>query len=173
MFHAIILDANNNGTGCHAYAEEPASYPANEFPCTQAQAQNPSLWQVVSGALVESLSASHTVQIGTVTNSYLAATATAVSFTSAAGVAQTYQADDGSFKKLERMIVGFQKIQTTPPGFYWVALDNTQVPFTYADMLGLAEAMAAQGFAAFAKLQTLKANIKAATSVAAVQAVVW
>ncbi|MHB1266444.1 MAG: DUF4376 domain-containing protein [Acidithiobacillus ferriphilus] len=54
-----------------------------------------------------------------------------------------------------------------------MALDNSQVPFEYADLLGLAQAMALQGAAAFAKRQSLKAQVAAATTVTGVQAVVW
>ena len=52
MFYSLHLDASGIGIGSHAYAEQPASYPPGEIACTQAQAQNPGTWQVVSGALV-------------------------------------------------------------------------------------------------------------------------
>ena len=55
-YYALELDINGNGVGLHSYVEEPASYPANEAPCTAAQAQSPMLWQLVNGALVQSLS---------------------------------------------------------------------------------------------------------------------
>ncbi|WP_407945730.1 DUF4376 domain-containing protein [Paraburkholderia elongata] len=58
-------------------------------------------------------------------------------------------------------------------GFYWKSSDNTEVPFALADLKGLYAAMLAQGWAAFQKLQTFKAQVSTATTVIAVQAVVW
>jgi hypothetical protein len=60
-----------------------------------------------------------------------------------------------------------------PSEFYWVAADNVQVPFTLPDLKGLYLAMLARGCAAFLQLPTLKAQINAATTLAAVQAIVW
>jgi uncharacterized protein with von Willebrand factor type A (vWA) domain len=60
-----------------------------------------------------------------------------------------------------------------PSGFYWVAADNTQVPFTYADMQGLAQALGTQDVAAFQHWQTQKAAVKAATTVADILSYDW
>ena len=96
-----------------------------------------------------------------------------VSYTSKGGVTKTYQADDQSVANLTKMLLAFQTAGVTPAGFYWVSFDNTQVPFTYADMQGLASAFGTQGAGAFQHLQTLKASVSAATTVSAVQAVNW
>lgn len=96
-----------------------------------------------------------------------------VSYTSQGGVTQTYQADPDSVGNLMQMLAAFQSVGATPAGFYWVAADNTHVPFTYADMQGLALAMAAPGVVAFAHLQTLKAAVNAAATYAAIQSVQW
>jgi hypothetical protein len=108
---------------------------------------------------------------------YAAATSAPVSFTSAGGVTKTYQADTASIANLQHSITGCQattpSAPVTPTGFYWVAADNTQVPFAYADLLGLAAAIFAQGAAAFAHFQTKKAEVMAATTVAAVQSITW
>jgi hypothetical protein len=61
----------------------------------------------------------------------------------------------------------------TPDGFYWVAADNTQVPFALDDLRGLYAAMLVQGNAAFNKLQSLKAAVRSATKAADVQSVSW
>jgi hypothetical protein len=47
------------------------------------------------------------------------------------------------------------------------------VPMTYAELQGLAGAMLARGYAAFQNLQTKKASAASATSVIAVQAIVF
>ena len=104
--------------------------------------------------------------------SYLQAIQGPVSYTSKGGVTTQYQADPDSVANLQSTILGFQLAQATPSGFYWVALDNTQVPFEYADLLGLAQAMALPGAAAFAKWQSLKAQV-AAADLSTVSSIVW
>ena len=69
-YYALILDSNGNGIGAHSYVEEPATYPSNEAACTEAQANQPMLWQLVSGALVQSLSATQAAQMVLVEQSY-------------------------------------------------------------------------------------------------------
>ena len=109
-------------------------------------------------------------------NDYAAAIVADVTYTSKGGITKTYQADAGSASNLQASILGCQAANpsapATPPGFYWVASDNTQVPFTFADLQGLAAAIFAQGAAAFQTLQTKKANAKAATTYVALSGVV-
>jgi hypothetical protein len=112
-------------------------------------------------------------QIATLTAAYQTAIVQPVSYTSKGGITKTYQADPNSLSNLQNTLLGLQAAGATPSGFYWVSADNTQVSFAYADLQGLAAAMLAQGWAVFQKLQTLKAQVNAATTVSAVQAVVW
>jgi len=104
--------------------------------------------------------------------SYLAAIQGPVSYTSKGGITTQYQADPDSRSNLESTILGFQLAHATPSGFYWVALDNTQVPFEYTDLLGLAQAMALPGAAAFAKRRSLKAQV-AAAGLSTVTSIIW
>ena len=104
---------------------------------------------------------------------YAAAIVADVSYTSVGGVTKTYQADAGSVVNLQATINGCAKTQTTPSGFYWVASDNTQVPFSYADLLALAEVIFVQGAIAFQRLQAAKNAAKAATTYVALSAVQW
>jgi hypothetical protein len=96
-----------------------------------------------------------------------------VAFTSEGGVAATYQVDQQSVASLSQMMLAFQVTQTVPDGFSWVAADNTSVPFTYADLQGLAQAIGARSAAAFATLQTLKSQVREASSVDDVRLIVW
>jgi hypothetical protein len=112
-------------------------------------------------------------QIATLYAAYQQAIQQPVSYTSKGGVTKTYQADTGSVANLQNMLLAFSATQTVPSGFYWVAADNTQVPFVYADLQGLAQAFGTQGAAAFQHLQTQKAAVLAATTVSAVQAITW
>ncbi len=106
-------------------------------------------------------------------NAYEAAIYQPIIYTSIGKVTETYQADQDSVAKLGEMIQAFQLSGSVPTGFYWVAEDNTQVPFTYADMQGLAQAAGLRGASAFQQMQELKAQVNAATTVQAVQATVW
>lgn len=112
-------------------------------------------------------------QLDLLSAAYAAAIALPVPLTTAAGVAQTYQADPQSIYNATASMLGCQAALATPAGFFWVAADNTHVPFTYHDLQALSAAFFAQGSAAFAKLQTLKAQVRAASSAAATVAVVW
>ncbi len=123
--------------------------------------------------VVPTLAQAQATQLATLAQAYQSAIQQPVSYTTKAGVATTYQADPGSVANLQNTLLGLQAAGVAPSGFYWVAADNTQVPFAFVDLQGLASVMLAQGWAAFQKLQTLKAQILAATTVAAVQAVAW
>jgi hypothetical protein len=120
------------------------------------------------------LAQAQAAQVVTLTQAYRLAIQQAVSYTSKGGVTEIYQATTQSVSNLTQMLLAFSATQTVPVGFYWVAADNTQVPFTYADMQALAAVFGTQGAAAFQVLQTLKAQVNAANqTVAGVQAVVW
>lgn len=81
----------------------------------------------------------------------------------------TFQADENSQNVLTKSLVA----GSVPPGFFWLDSNNVQVPMTFTELQGLAAAMLVQGQAAFAKLQTLKAQVRAATTVEEVGLVVW
>jgi hypothetical protein len=134
------------------------------------------VWAVTTVSAAEQaarLAQAQAAQIAILTASYTTAIAQAVSYTSKAGVTKTYQADPQSVSNLQAAIAGCSAAQATPTGFYWVAADNSQVPFAFADLQGLASAMFAQGAVAFQHLQTLKAQVNAASTVPAIQAVTW
>jgi hypothetical protein len=113
-------------------------------------------------------------QIATLTAAYNVAIQQPVPYKSQGGITKTYQATLQSVANLTQMLLAFGASATVPFGFYWVSADNTQVPFTYADMQGLAVAFGTQGAMAFQILQTLKAQVKAPNqTVAGVQVIVW
>lgn len=112
-------------------------------------------------------------QTTTIYTAYGQAITQPVEFTSAGGVTKAFQADANSQTILLQAFTGYSAVGAVPAGFYWVAQDNTQVPFTLADLKGLYAAMLGQGWTAFQNLQTKKAAIAAATTLAKVQAVSW
>jgi hypothetical protein len=107
------------------------------------------------------------------TAAYAAAIAQPVSFTTSAGVTKTYQADPTSVNNLAYMRAAYPTQESLPAGFYWKSSDNSRVPFTIADMAGLAKVMGDQGFAAFDHLDAKKNAVLAATTVEQVAGVTW
>lgn len=89
---------------------------------------------------------------------YAQAIARPVTITTHAGVTKAYQADAASRQNVRDMLAAYSPAGALPTDFYWVAADNTQVPFVLSDLQELAAALGAQGWAAFQKLQTLKAQ---------------
>lgn len=112
-------------------------------------------------------------QLALLAAAYQNAIQQAVSYASKGGITKTYQADSISQDVLNKELAVYTPAGATPAGYYWVSSDNSPVPFTLADLQGLAAAMGVQGWAAFQHLQTQKAAVNAATTVAQVQVVAW
>lgn len=121
----------------------------------------------------QSLAAVQLRQCATLDDAYAQAISRAVSFTTAAGDTHTYQADPGSVQKLSNCLLGWLGAQAVPAGFFFQASNNTRVPFTYADLRGLAAAFINAGFAAYVQLQDLKVAVRSATTPDAARAIVW
>ena len=140
--------------------------PAGCVPITPAEA---------TAILAPTLAQVQASKIGQLTTAYNTAIAANISYTSIAGVTSTYQATTQTIANLQSLLIAYQSAPTTLPAtFYWVAADNTRVPFTYADMQLLAQAIAAQSIVAFAHLQTQKLLVTTAdATVASVNAVTW
>jgi len=119
------------------------------------------------------LAQAQATQIASLAASYSAAITADIAYTAVGGTAQTYQADAGSVSNLNYMLQAYTPAGATPTGFYWVAADNTPVPFTLADLQDLAKAMGDRGWAAFQNLQTKKADVMAAITIKAVQAITF
>jgi hypothetical protein len=83
----------------------------------------------------------------------------------------TFQADKDSRDKLVEVLISCK--DTLPVGFYWVDALNNQVPMTLLELQGLSQAMMAQGWTAFQKLQTLKTKANAASSAKVLATVIW
>ena len=141
--------------------------------CTQEQANTWQAWTLVSGSLVQSLTYAKAAQSALIKQGFANANAANISFTTAAGVTDTYQCDPKSLQAIQTYLSGFQAAGAVPSGFYWRSATNQNNAFTYADLEKLSQAIAARGFANYNQLQTLIAKAKAAKKVSAVQAVVW
>lgn len=87
-------------------------------------------------------------------------------------MATTFQADESSIKVLNDTITALDAT-TAPAGFYWLDKANNKVPMTYAELKGLATAIALRGQALFGTRFDKKVAIIAALTIAEVEAVTW
>jgi len=149
----------------------------------------PGRWYVSNGALAQvpppsaaqQLASEQAIQSAAIDAAYAAAIQQPVSFTTAAGVTTTYQADAASQTLLMQATQGYTIAGEVPAGFYWKAADNSLVTFTLADLRGLYSATLAQGWTAFRKRTALKQQIAAVSigsgtidqALAAVKAIGW
>ena len=117
----------------------------------------------------ELLVAIQTKKLPTLFTAYLAAIYAPISFTGANGVTHVFQADRKAVGNLHDMLAAYAPTGTVPSGFYWVALDNAQVPFTLTDLQGLANSLGTRGWAEFQHMQSLKVSVRTATTVAEVE----
>ena len=173
MIYGIEFDSNGNPISGWEAPDSTYPVPSNVTLCTQAQWADYQGWTLVSGSLVQSLSAAQSAQSALIKQGFANANAANISFTTAAGVTDTYQCDPKSLQAIQTYLSGFQAAGAVPSGFYWRSATNQNNAFTYADLEKLSQAIAARGFANYNQLQTLIAKVKAAKKVSAVQAVVW
>jgi hypothetical protein len=133
-------------------------------------------YTVAGGALVapaaptpaQLLAEAQTSQMAVLQSAYQSAAAQPVAYMST-----TFDADSSAAQNVQASLAALTPVGSTPAGFYWVDAANNHVPMTLGQVQGLAQAIYAQALSAFQKLQTLKALVRSATTVSAVQAVTW
>lgn len=175
MFYALILDANGNGIGSNKYYQnQEPSYPSNEFPCTEAQAQNPTAYQVVNGKIVESLTAAQTAQIALLQSAFEQAEQAPVSVTLASGITASFGMTPHDWTKIVGLYSKYvAKGIALPSGYQIPDTNGALQAVTVADIENLFDAGETRMTGAIAKLASLVGQVEAATTVSAVQAIVW
>ena len=108
---------------------------------------------------VELLVSAQTKKLPELFTAYLTAIYASISFFTAAGTGQIFQADRPALGNLHDMLAAYAPTGALPSGFYWVALDNTQVPFTLADLQGLAGAIGTRGWTEFQQCRVSRLEI--------------
>ena len=86
-------------------------------------------------------------------------------------MATTFQADDASVKLMSYVLAA--QGGTAPTGFAWYDSANAAITMTNAQFQGLASAIYLRNRPLYINKQTKKAAIRAALTVAAVEAIVW
>ena len=83
--------------------------------------------------------------------------------------ANVFYADESDRALLSQVL----SVGSVPTPFYWGDVNSVNVLMTYADLQGLAGTILGRGQAAFAQLQTHRAAIVDAVSVADINAILW
>ena len=175
MFYALILDANGNGIGSNKYYQnQEPSYPSNEFPCTEAQAQNPTAYQVVNGKIVESLTAAQTAQIALLQSAFEQAEQAPISLTLASGITTSFGMTPHDWTKIVGLYSKYVvKGDPIPSNYPLPDVNMVLRTVTKADIDNLFEAGKAQIDNAVSKLASLLESVNTATPVEAVKSITW
>lgn len=116
--------------------------------------------------IAAALLAAQTAQIASVTASYTTAMGADIAY-----MATVFQADPQTQALLAQVLAGSGG--TLPTGFTWYDKTNVPIAMTFAQLQGFAGAILARNQPLFVKLQGYKATIRAATTISAVQSVLW
>lgn len=103
-------------------------------------------------------------QIRVITTSYNDAIAQDIGYMST-----IFQADSNSLMLMTQVLV----VGSVPSSFYWRDKNNNNIPMTFAELHGLANAIQIRGLEYFTKLQTLKDSINFAKDIKSVKNIVW
>jgi len=115
---------------------------------------------------VQSLSDAQSQQLALMDSSYAEAVTTPISY-----MGTTFQADQASQDLIASVLTAAGG--ALPAGFAWYDVNNAPVTMTFAELQGLAASILGRGQPLFIHKQTQKAAIRAASTVAQVQAVTW
>ena len=174
MFYALILDSNGNGVGSHAYYEEPSSYPPNEFPCTPTQAKTPTVYRVVNGQLEESVQQAKIAQIALLQSAFQQAEQAPVSVTLASGVTTSFGMTPHDWTKIVGLYSKYVvKGATLSSGYQIPDVKGILQFVTVIDIENLFDAGEAQMTGAISKLASLVGKVESATTVSAVEVIVF
>jgi hypothetical protein len=88
-------------------------------------------------------------------------------------MATTFWTDQNSQSLLMGAMIGYSQLGSTPEGFLWWDSTNTGVPMTLAQLQGLYQAIMQRINTNFVKRKQLLAVVAAATTIDAVQVVMW
>jgi len=115
---------------------------------------------------VQSLASAQSVQIDLMDSSYQSAVTAPIAY-----MGTTFQADQASQDLIASVLTAAGG--ALPAGFAWYDVNNAPVTMTFAQLQGLAASILGRGQPLFIHKQTQKAAIRAASTVAQVQAVTW
>lgn len=156
--------------------------PSDGIECTQAQYQTSNQWQVVNGAIVSApasvlLAQAQSAQIIVLKTAYQTAINAPVTFTNAAGVTSTYafgnslSPSGSNAQDLLTQIIAAGSAAWKAG--VWFDTNGVAQTMTFADLQELAVAIEAAQTVDEQDLMTKMAEVQAATSISAVQAITF
>lgn len=129
--------------------------------------------ELVVVAYVTTLADAQAEKISELNGAYQAVINAPIRFTTAAGSNASFARSVQAKAQLADALSANAKTQMWPIGL-WLDVNGMPVsPFTYADLQGLADAMAAADTPAYQELLTLISEVHTATTVQAAQSVTW
>ena len=171
--YALETDSTGNVVGSHVYPDGFA-IPSEYTPCTQAQFRIASSLQVVNGQIVESLPAAQSAQIALLQSAFRQAEQAPISITLASGVTTSFGMAPHDWTKIVGLYSKYvAKGVALPSGYQIPDAKGTLQAVTVADIENLFNAGETQMTGAITKLASLVGEVQAATTVSAVQAIVW
>lgn len=177
MFYALKYDTTTgNCYGMHTYSETPASLPAGEIACTEVQAQTPMAYQVVNGALVESVPYAQGVQINALRTASAHAEQTPVTLTLSSGISATFGMTPHDWTKIVGLFSKYsvgKSLYTLPSGYAIPDVNGVMQTITVTDIENLMNAGESQINGALSRLSGLVAQVEAAPTVTEIKAVTW
>jgi len=163
----------NTATPAAWMSTTPIAPPAYD-PTTSGCFLRSGAWVIVAADL---LTPAKTEQNGILTASFQAAMTLPVPFTNAVGVASSYPNQDTISFNGKMAGQNLQAVLSAGSAAWtfghWLDTNGVAQVFTFADLQGLAAAMSAQDTPSELNLVAKFAQVQAATTVAAVQLVVW
>lgn len=128
----------------------------------------PTTAQLTAALAVLQLQQAKTVQLATLQAAFAAAVAQPAAYMST-----TFLDDPAHQQLLARAAQAFTLANAVPSGFFVPDVNGNEVAMTLAQLQGLVQAISAQEWGAFSQWVSLQKQVAAATTVTAVQAIVW
>ncbi len=171
-------------TAFYDSVDSPAPTGINSIDITESEWQtciSQGGWKVANGALVappaptaaELLQTAQAAQIASLTASYKAAMIAPVTVTLASGTAASFSTDAQSLTNLNEAIAANAANGTWLPNFWYTSAGSTVSPVTYADLHTIAQAIQAAEVPDIQNLHAKVGEVLAATTISAVQVIVF
>ncbi len=164
----VIISVNDNGV----QNLWPVNHEVAGCDVVPADFQSNTTWVFsMAGKIEQDLNLVKRFKAGSLTSDYVNSPGLTVDFTTEAGLSSTFQADADARKNMVTALSEYKAIGSVPSDYYWLDINNQQVPFNLTDLTSLVQKVSAMYWNRFKTLQNNKATVRGAGSVTAVNAV--
>ena len=173
-FFSVTFEASGLITMANGFEEEPKTLPPNQITCSQEQMQNPGMYAVVNGQIVESLTYAKTTQITLLQSAFQQAEQAQISITLASGVTTAFGMTPHDWTKIVGLYSKYVvKGATLSSGYQIPDVKGILQFVTVIDIENLFDAGESQMTETVSKLSSLINQVKSAITVSAVKAIVF